>query len=217
MMTTASAASAGPALIESPAFEVIRPRLSRTTSDQRPVVLMTCAIAGAGKSTLAKTVTARLPNFVRFSADQIVRDRHGLYGIDFARDRYAGYLDDAQAQIKTSLAALIRSGGGGTRDAVVDLSFYSKAYRDEYKEVVEGAGGRWVLVFLDAAADKELLWRRIQGRRAARDSIPVESGARDGDSAYDVERETFDMYWKGFERPMGEGEIRVPVSWANNT
>ncbi|KAK8148958.1 hypothetical protein G3M48_008646 [Beauveria asiatica] len=174
---------------------------------------MTCAIAGAGKSTLAKTVTARLPNFVRFSADQIVRDEHGLYGIDFARDKYAGYLDEAQAQIKTSLAALIKSGGGGGgRDAVVDLSFYSKAYRDEYKAIVEEAGGRWVLVFLDAAADKELLWRRIQGRRAARDSIPVESGARDGDSAYDVERETFDMYWKGFERPMGEGEIRVLVS-----
>ncbi|OAA42426.1 ATP/GTP-binding protein [Beauveria brongniartii RCEF 3172] len=186
---------------------------------------MTCAIAGmqpaappstsqtanrAGKSTLAKTVTARLPNFVRFSADQIVRDKHGLYGIDFARDKYASYLDDAQAQIKTALAALIKSGGGGARDAVVDLSFYSKEYRDEYKAIVEDAGGRWVLVFLDA--DKELLWRRIQGRRAARDSISVESGARDGDSAYDVERETFEMYWKGFERPMGEGEIRVQVS-----
>ncbi|KAM3522033.1 hypothetical protein NHJ13051_005915 [Beauveria bassiana] len=206
-MTTTSAASAGPSPIESPVFEVIRPLLSRTASDQRPVVLMTCGIAGAGKSTLAKTVTARLSNFVRFSADQIVHDKHGLYGIDYARDKYAGYLEDAQTQIKTALAALIKS--GGARDAVLDLSFYSKEYRDEYKAIVEDVGGRWVLVFLDA--EKELLWRRIQGRRAARDSIPVESGARDGDSAYDIERETFEMYWKGFEPPMGEGEIRVQV------
>ncbi|XWW93960.1 hypothetical protein V2A60_001899 [Cordyceps javanica] len=168
---------------------------------------MTCAIAGAGKSTLAKTVIAKLPSFVRFSADKIVRDKYGLYGIDFARDKHAGYLEGAQAQIKTDLAALIRD---GTNDAVLDLSFYDKEYRDEYKAIVERAGGRWVLVFLDGA--KELLWSRIQGRRAARDKIPVASGARDGDSAYDIEPETFEMYWSGFEPPVGEGEIRVPVT-----
>lgn len=168
---------------------------------------MTCAIAGAGKSTLAKTVIAKLPNFVRFSADKIVRDKYGLYGIDFARDKHAGYLEEAQVRIKTDLAALIRD---GTNDAVLDLSFYDKEYRDEYKAIIEDAGGRWVLVFLDA--EKDLLWRRIQDRRAARDKIPVESGARDGDSAYDIEPATFEMYWGGFEPPVGEGEIRVVVS-----
>ncbi len=162
--------------------------------------------AGAGKSTLAKTVIAKLPNFVRFSADKIVRDKHGLYGIDFPRDRHAGYLEAAQAQIKTDLAALLQD---SKRDAVLDLSFYDKEYRDEYKAIIEGGGGRWVLVFLDA--ERELLWRRIQGRRAARDKIPVESGARDGDSAFDIDPETFEMYWSGFEPPIGEGEIRVPV------
>ncbi|ATY62173.1 ATP GTP-binding [Cordyceps militaris] len=193
--------------MESPVFEVIRSNLSRPPNDQRPVVLMTCAIAGAGKSTLAKTVIAKLPNFVRFSADKIVRDKYGLYGIDFARDKHAGYLEEAQVRIKTDLAALIRD---GTNDAVLDLSFYDKEYRDEYKAIIEDAGGRWVLVFLDA--ENDLLWRRIQDRRDARDKIPVESGARDGDSAYDIELATFEMYWGGFEPPVGEGEIRVVVS-----
>ncbi|OAA76713.1 ATP/GTP-binding protein [Akanthomyces lecanii RCEF 1005] len=205
-MASTSVPPTGPAPIESPAFEEIRPRLARTTGDPRPVVLMTCAIAGAGKSTLAKTITAKLPSFVRFSADKLVRDRYGLYGIDFARDKHAGYLEEAQAHIKTDLAALIKN---GANDAVLDLSFYNKEYRDEYKAIIEDAGGRWVLVFLDA--EKDLLWRRIQGRRAARDRIPVESGARDGDSAYDIEPETFEMYCSGFEPPVGEGEIRVLV------
>ncbi|OAA60851.1 HET domain protein [Cordyceps fumosorosea ARSEF 2679] len=164
-------------------------------------------VASAGKSTLAKTVIAKLPNFVRFSVDKIIRDKYGLYGIDFARDKYSGYLDEAQAQIKTELAALLRE---GTRDAVLDLSFWNRAYRDEYKAIIEKAGGRWVLVFLDAG--KELLWSRIQGRRTARDRIPVESGARDGDSAYDIEPETFEMYWNGFEPPNGEEEIRYVVT-----
>ncbi|OAQ96444.1 hypothetical protein LLEC1_00977 [Akanthomyces lecanii] len=221
-MASASVPSTGPPPMESPVFEVvdenqIRPRLDRTSDDPRPVVLMTCAIAdplpadifsltGAGKSTLAKTVIAKRPNFVRFSADAFVHDTYGLYGIDFARDRHAGHMEEAQAHIKTALAALIRE---GARDAVLDLSFYSKEYRDEYKAIVEDAGGRWVLVFLDA--ERGLLWRRIQARRAARDRIPVESGARDGDSAYDIEPETFEMYCSGFEPPVGEGEIRVSV------
>lgn len=143
---------------------------------------------------------------MRFSADQLVRDRHGLYGIDFARDKHAGYLEEAQAHIKTHLEALVKDGAS---DAVLDLSFYDKEYRDEYKAIIEDAGGRWVLVFLDAG--KELLWSRIQGRRAARDRIPEDSGARDGDSAYDIEPETFEMYWNGFKPPVGEGEIRVLV------
>lgn len=161
---------------------------------------------GSGKSTLAKTILAKLPNFVRLSCDKIIHDKYGLYGIDYPRDKYDTYQDEAQSQIKTDLVDLIKN---GTHDAVLDLSFYDKEYRDEYKTIIEGAGGRWVLVHLDGK--KELLWSRIQGRRAARDAIAVESGGRDGDSAYEIEPETFEMYCSGFEPPSGEGEIRVPV------
>lgn len=155
---------------------------------------------------MAKTIIAKLPNFKRLSADTIVREKYGLYGIDFANEKYADYLEEAQAQIKTALAKLIKQ---GTNDVVLDLSFWNKEYRDEYKAIIDEAGGRWVLVHLDAA--KELLWSRIQGRRAARDKIPVESGARDGDSAFNIEPETFEIYWGGFEPPTGEGEIKIAV------
>lgn len=136
-----------------------------------------------------------------------MHDKYGLYGIDFPREKHAGYLEEAQGNIKSAIAALIKD---GSKNGVLDLSFYNKEYRDEYKTIIEGAGGRWVLVFLDAT--KELLWSRIQGRRAARDKLPAERGSgRDGDSAYDIEPETFEMYWSGFEPPTNEGEIRVQV------
>ena len=91
---------------------------------------------------------------------------------------------------------------------VLDLSFWNKAYRDEYKTLVEQGGGRWVLVFLDA--ERELLWRRVRQRRAKRDALS-NMEERDGDSAFDIDAETFDMYCSGFERPQGEGEIVIRV------
>ena len=94
---------------------------------------------------------------------------------------------------------------GNNQDVILDLSFYDKPYRDEYKKLVEDAGGRWVLVFLDA--DKDVLWKRVQERRAKRD---VEG--RDGDCAYDVEEDDFHMYLRCFEKPEGEGEVRVVIT-----
>lgn len=70
---------------------------------------------------------------------------------------------------------------------------------------MEDAGGRWVLVFLDA--DKDVLWKRVQERKAKR-----EIEGRDGDSAYDVEEDVFQMYLGGFEKPEGEGEVRVVIT-----
>lgn len=96
------------------------------------------------------------------------------------------------------------------KDIVLDLSFWNKEYRDEYKALVEAGHGRWVLVHLDT--DKDTLWGRIQSRRAKRDATAVGGSGRDGDSAYDISEEMFEMYWGGFEPPQGEGEIVVQTA-----
>lgn len=96
------------------------------------------------------------------------------------------------------------------KDVVLDLSFWNRPYREEYKALIEGAGGRTVLVFLDAS--KELLWERISKRRENRDTLDVGDERRNGDSALDISEDVFEMYWRGFERPDGEGEIRVAVT-----
>ena len=160
---------------------------------------------GAGKSTLSKAIVASLPSFTRLSGDTINREVHGLYKIDYPPDKHEENLDRSQVIIKERLHNILAE---GQRDVVLDLSFWNKEYRDEYKSLIERGGGRWVLVFLNA--ERELLWRRVGQRTAARDAVSALE-ERDGDSAFDIDTETFDMYCSGFERPSGEGEIVIKV------
>ncbi|KAF5983065.1 integral membrane protein PTH11 [Fusarium bulbicola] len=161
---------------------------------------------GAGKSTLAKAIVTQLPNFKRLSNDQIIYESHGLYKIDYAAEQYEAYQQEASQKLMAELERILLE---KSNDLVLDLSFYDKEYRDEYKDIVEGNGGRWVLVYLDA--DRDLLWNRIQQRRAKRDSLDAMDPERNGDSAFDIDDETFAMYWGGFEPPSGEGEIVIKV------
>ncbi|EWY82368.1 hypothetical protein FOYG_14476 [Fusarium oxysporum NRRL 32931] len=182
------------------------PHLFRTRQDGCPIVVMTCGIAGAGKSTLAKAIVTQLPNFKRLSNDQIIYESHGLYNIDYPAEQYEVYQQEASQKLIAELERILQD---KTNDVVLDLSFYDKEYRDEYKDIVERNGGRWVLVYLDAGRD--LLWNRIQRRRAERDSLDAKDPERNGDSAFDIDDETFAMYLGGFEPPSGEGEIVIKV------
>ena len=105
---------------------------------------MACGIAGSGKSTLAKTIVRHLPNFARLSGDGYVHKTYGLWGIDYPPSKYEEYLDEAQVAVKAELKSLLAE---EERDAILDLSFWNKPYREEYKALIEGAGGRPVLVF----------------------------------------------------------------------
>lgn len=150
----------------------------------------------------------QLPNFKRLSNDQIIYESHGLYNIDYPAEQYEVYQQEASQKLIAELERILQD---KTNDVVLDLSFYDKEYRDEYKDIVERNGGRWVLVYLDAGRD--LLWNRIQRRRAERDSLDAKDPERNGDSAFDIDDETFAMYLDGFEPPRGEGEIVIKVEW----
>jgi hypothetical protein len=58
-----------------------------------------------------------------------------------------------------------------------------------------------VLVYFKVG-DKEALWQRIQDRSAQ---------AKTANSAFHISRDTFEMYWSGFEEPRGEGEVVFQV------
>jgi predicted kinase len=179
-------------------FDRLEPLLKQTAGDPRPVVLATCGMAGAGKSTLSKTVLGRLPHFTRLSVDETVFQHHGVYGIDYPADMalYDRYLDEASEQLMTTFKELLTK----RQDVILDRSFYSKKERDEFLRVIDQLGGRRVLVFLKA--DKDLLWERITSRSKA---------AKTANNALDISRELFESYWAGFENPSGEGEIVVEV------
>ncbi|KAH6962701.1 hypothetical protein DER45DRAFT_551763 [Fusarium avenaceum] len=88
--------------------EPILTHLTKTSNDTRPVVVMTCGIAGAGKSTLAIAIVSRLPNFTRLSNDQFIYESHGLYNIDYPADKYFVYQDEASRQLIAKLESLLK-------------------------------------------------------------------------------------------------------------
>jgi predicted kinase len=139
------------------------------------------------------------PTFTRLSMDQLVYERHGIYGKDYAADiaLYASYQDEAEQGLMAAFRTLLRN----KRDVVLDRSFWCKADRDEVKAIIEEAGARPVLVVL-RARDSEVLWRRIQERRAKEVNA---------DSALVITKELLAQYVKGFEWPEGEGEIVIYV------
>lgn len=153
--------------------------------------------AGAGKTTLSKAVLALLPQFHRLSIDEIIFKRHGLYGVDYPPDMelYQKHMEEAGQVYLDELHRLLRLG----QDVILDRSFYAKEDRDHFRRIVQAGGARLVLVFL-AARDREKLWKRICDRSAK---------GKDANSALDITRGIFDMYWGGFEEPVGEGEIVI--------
>ncbi|KAI0514699.1 P-loop containing nucleoside triphosphate hydrolase protein [Xylaria bambusicola] len=183
----------------------LRPQILRTESNpSQPVVVMTCGIAGAGKSTFSKALVAAHPNFERLSLDNILASKHGLYSVDYAPEKYPEYLDEAAEECLARLKRLLTE---ENRDVVFDRAFWNKPDRDEAKSLIESLGARWVLVYLKAP-DKETLWKRICRRRE------VEVNA---DCAYQITPDILDMYWSGFEEPVDEGAITVDTSAASST
>ena len=173
----------------------------------QPYCCKLTAFTGAGKSTLSKKIMDKYPHFIRLSIDKAIFERRGLYNIDYADEKLAEYQEEAYHHVQSELRRLLSE---RKQDIILDLSFYNREYRDEFKQIIEGGDGRWVLLSLEA--DKALLWSRITQRRRQRDALSLDDQRRNGDSALDIDQSTFDMYWENFEKPRGEGEIIITVT-----
>lgn len=115
--------------------------------------------------------------------------------------------EEAHGQLMGEFRELVRR---GIRDVVLDLSFWSWGFREEWRGVVKdvleemkvggiedgggdaddegkGKGPRIIIVYFDA--EEEVLWRRIQERKR---------GVKDADSAAEISRELLASYVKGF-------------------
>jgi predicted kinase len=149
---------------------------------------------GSGKSSISKWIQSNHPSFHRLSIDSYIYSHHGLYGVDYPKEKYNDYQEEAAAALRSELAQLVQQ---GSRDAILDFAFAFQETRDEWKDLIEESGGRWVLVYLDVDADE--LRRRVK----ARNQLAV----KDGDSAFLVTAEILESFIAGFERPVGEGEV----------
>jgi gluconate kinase len=81
-----------------------------------------------------------------------------------------------------------------------DHGFWQRSRRREYKELIEQAGGRWRLVYLQA--DPALLQARLRGR----------AERFDANAAFPITEGLLARYLESFEPPSGEGEEVVVVS-----
>lgn len=160
-----------------------------------------CALtrAGAGKTTLVKSVSKEYPQFTRISIDDIIYKAHGIYGTDYpaSLSLYDQYMDEADEVYLDTFRELLTEG----RDIAFERSCYAREDRGNWRKIAEDAGARVVLVFL-RANDREVVWGRICARSAA---------GKTADSALDIDRATFEKYWDGFENPEGEDEIVIDV------
>lgn len=76
----------------------------------------------------------------------------------------------------------------------MDSAFWQRSRRREYQTLIERAGGRWRLVYLEA--DPELLRQRLVVRAARFDA----------NAAFPITDDLLASYLRDFEPPSGEGE-----------
>ena len=163
-------------------------------SRRRPHVVMLCGIAGAGKTTYARTLEAQ--GYVRLSIDEEIWRRFGCYGIDYPAEEYAHLSALAEESLAHALPELIAAG----RDCVIDFSFWQRARRDRYRALIADAGGHADLRYLKV--DPDVLKERL-ARRSAR---------FDANAAFPITEAMLAAYLARFEAPDGEGETIVASS-----
>ncbi|GAA1461585.1 ATP-binding protein [Williamsia maris] len=149
-------------------------------------LILMCGMAGAGKSTYARTLEDR--GWVRFSIDAEAWGR-GFTGSSAVPPEVA-------ADIRAGQRVAISDALGAGADVVVDYAFPSRAMRDEYRELGRTHRAEVEVVFLDT--DASLVRDRLTRRRGSHpDDVVVDEG-------------TMEAYRSAFEAPTSdEGEVTV--------
>jgi predicted kinase len=162
----------------------------------QPEVVLMCGVAGSGKTTYAKDLETR--GYVRLSVDEEIWRRFGRYGVDYEPGQYEEHTEVARRVLRDRLLSLVAAGS----NVVIDSSFWQRSRRQEYKELIEQAGARWRLIYLEI--DPALLRQRLHAR----------AERFDANAAFPVTDELLTHYLHAFERPSGEGEEVIVVTAA---
>jgi predicted kinase len=162
----------------------------RERDDCTPLVVMMCGVAGSGKTTFAQLLEKE--GFVRLSIDEEIWATHGRYGIDFPIQKIEEYKKGAERKLRDYLIKLIHD----KQQVVIDFSFWDRARRDQYKQLIEKSGGKWKLVYINVHPDD------------LRDRLKIRNKRLDA-NAFPITEELLTAYLNGFEIPKDEGEIVI--------
>jgi len=155
------------------------------------LVILMCGVSGSGKTTLSQAFEAR--GFVRLSIDEVIWARFGRYGVDYPAEDYPAKVAAGRAAVREMLVGLMAA----RSPLVVDSSFWSRAHRDDFKALIETAGCDWRLIYLKPP--EAVLRERLKSR----------SQRFDANAAWTIDDEALDGHLRGFEPPVGEGEIVI--------
>jgi predicted kinase len=155
-----------------------------------PLVVMMCGVAGSGKTTFSQQLEKN--GFVRLSIDEEIWATHGRYGIDFPMEKMEKYKEEAESKLRNDLLKLIHD----KQQVVIDFSFWDRARRDRYKQLIEKSGGKWKLIYIKVSPVE------------LRERLKIRSKRFDA-NAFPITEEVLTSYLNGFEIPDGEGEIVV--------
>jgi predicted kinase len=144
-----------------------------------------CGPAGSGKSTVARRYEEQ--GMARLSFDQEAWAR-GITTMPLP----PGVHHDIENVLRARLVELVQAGA----DVVVDFSFWSRAMREEYRQLLRPLGVVPETVYL--AADRATVLERVAAR-----------AARDGDD-YAIGAELAAVYFDHFEAPTtAEGPLTI--------
>jgi predicted kinase len=154
---------------------------------RRPLVYLLAGLTGSGKTTYARTLEAG--GIVRLSVDEEVFARHGRYGIDYPDHEYPARERPVVDDIRQHMVELVQAG----QSVVLDYGLWRRTERDDYKRLVEKAGGRWRLLYFPVERDE--LQRRLAERNRLVDP-----------NALTVTHAALDEFIGRFEPPVDEDE-----------
>ncbi|USQ79405.1 ATP-binding protein [Ornithinimicrobium faecis] len=114
-------------------------------------VVFMCGPAGSGKSTVARDLESQ--GLVRLSFDQEAWAR-GHRSMPLPEQAHR----DIEAELQDRLSALVTAG----RDVVLDFSFWSRAMREDYRELLRPLDIEPETIYL--ATDRETCLSRVRAR-----------------------------------------------------
>ncbi|MFG3165452.1 AAA family ATPase [Streptomyces sp. NPDC048232] len=159
------------------------------------VVYLLVGLAGSGKTTYAQH-RLEPAGALRLSVDELVHARHGSYGVDYPERDYFALETPVVAEVRERLVELVAAG----RDVVLDHGLWLRSARQEWKKLVEEAGGRPQLLFFPV--ERAELLRRLEERNLREDA-----------NALTVTESALDDFYARFEPPEGEGEEITEPRW----
>lgn len=152
-------------------------------------VILLCGISGAGKTTAARLLESK--GFLRLSIDEEIWSTFGRYGIDYPAAAYPDLQKQAANTIWMRLEQLLPQ----KIPVVVDNSFWNRATRDRYKQLIESHQRPWKLIYLKVSPE------------VLRDRLRARQNRFDANAAFPIGDELLNTYLESFQPPSGEGEL----------